>query len=143
MDDGICGSHEIVSAQVHLAFGKLFQMKVVLFLQEIFSVLITPFVLWYSLPKCAGPVVDFFREFSVHVDGLGYVCSFAVSQARRSSQPCLLGRRTDDEAGRQVFDFKRHGDPNFGAPVKNHEERWKSAEGKMEKSFMTFAAVSS
>ncbi|GAA6024138.1 hypothetical protein JCM8202_004269 [Rhodotorula sphaerocarpa] len=104
------------STEVHLAFGKLFQMKVVLFLQEIFSVLITPFVLWYSLPKCAGPVVDFFREFSVHVDGLGYVCSFAV------------------------FDFKRHGDPNFGAPVKNHEERWKSAEGKMEKSFMTFAA---
>lgn len=68
------------SSQVHLAFGKLFQMKVVLFLQEIFSVLITPFVLWYTLPKCAGPVVDFFREFTIHVDGLGYVCSFAVSR---------------------------------------------------------------
>lgn len=54
-------------------------MKVSLFLQELFSVLITPLVLWYSLPKCAGPVVDFFREFTVHVDGLGYVCSFAVS----------------------------------------------------------------
>ena len=56
-------------------------MKVILFLQEIFSVLITPFVLWYTLPKCAGPVVDFFREFTIHVDGLGYVCSFAVSTA--------------------------------------------------------------
>ncbi|GAA5871380.1 hypothetical protein JCM3774_005584 [Rhodotorula dairenensis] len=104
------------STEVHLAFGKLFQMKVILFLQEIFSVLITPFVLWYTLPKCAGPVVDFFREFTIHVDGLGYVCSFAV------------------------FDFKRHGDPNFGAPVQVQEDRWKSSEGKMEKSFMTFAA---
>ncbi|GAA5982646.1 hypothetical protein JCM10908_006731 [Rhodotorula pacifica] len=104
------------STEVHLAFGKLFQMKVILFLQEIFSVLITPFVLWYTLPRCAGPVVDFFREFTIHVDGLGYVCSFAV------------------------FDFKRHGDPNFGAPVQVQEDRWKSSEGKMEKSFMTFAA---
>lgn len=42
----------------------------------------------------------------------------------------------------QVFDFKRHGDPNFGAPVQVQSDRWKSAEGKMEKSFMTFAAVS-
>ncbi|GAA6053888.1 hypothetical protein JCM3770_005318 [Rhodotorula araucariae] len=105
------------SSQVHLAFGKLFQMKIVLFMQEILSVLITPFVLWYSLPDCAGPVVDFFREFTVHVDGLGYVCSFAV------------------------FDFKRHGDTKFGAPVQEtRDERWKSTEGKMEKSFLTFVA---
>ncbi|GAA5868016.1 hypothetical protein JCM8547_000782 [Rhodosporidiobolus lusitaniae] len=115
------------SADVHLAFGKLFQMKVSLFLQELFSVLLTPFVLWYTLPNCAGAVVDFFREFTVHVDGLGYVCSFAV------------------------FDFKRHGDAKFGAPVqpeggeggrggRARDERWKSTEGKMEKSFLTFAA---
>ncbi|GAA5902427.1 hypothetical protein JCM6882_002750 [Rhodosporidiobolus microsporus] len=103
------------SAEVHVAFGKLFQMKVSLFLQEIFSVLITPFVLWYTLPNSAGAIVDFFREFTVHVDGLGYVCSFAV------------------------FDFKRHGDNKFGAPVQGQEERWKSTEGKMEKSFLTFA----
>lgn len=70
---------DLKTVQVHVAFGKLFQMKVILFLQEIFSVLVTPFVLWYTLPKCAGPVVDFFREFTIHVDGLGYVCSFAVS----------------------------------------------------------------
>ncbi|GAA5905963.1 hypothetical protein JCM5296_001302 [Sporobolomyces johnsonii] len=104
------------SADVYVAFGKLFQTKVSLFLQEIFSVLLTPFVLWYTLPNCAGPIVDFFREFTVHVDGLGYVCSFAV------------------------FDFKRHGDTRFGAPVQVQEERWKSTEGKMEKSFLTFAA---
>ncbi|GAA6039812.1 hypothetical protein JCM8097_004231 [Rhodosporidiobolus ruineniae] len=108
------------SAEVHVAFGKLFQMKVSLFLQELFSVLLTPFVLWYTLPTSAADVVDFFREFTVHVDGLGYVCSFAV------------------------FDFKRHGDAKFGAPVQpastRMDERWKSTEGKMEKSFLTFAA---
>lgn len=61
-------------------------MKIGLFVQEILSVIVTPFVLWYTLPDCAPAIVDFFREFTVHVDGLGYVCSFAV------------------------FDFKRHGD---------------------------------
>ncbi|KAK4054015.1 autophagy protein atg9 [Microbotryomycetes sp. JL221] len=103
------------SAEVHTMFGQLFQMKVALFVQEVLSVIMTPFVLWYTLPECSGSIVDFFREFSVHVDGLGYVCSFAV------------------------FDFKRHGDTRFGAPVQSDTDRWKSGEGKMEKSFLTFA----
>ena len=60
-------------------------MKIMVFVQEILSVILTPFVLWYSLPQCAPAIIDFFREFTVHVDGLGFVCSFAV------------------------FDFQRHG----------------------------------
>ena len=63
--------------QTHPQFGELFQMKILIFVQEILSVLLTPFVLWYSLPPCAPAIIDFFREFSVHVEGRGYVCSFA------------------------------------------------------------------
>ena len=60
-------------------------MKIMIYAQELLSVALTPFVLWFSLPDCAPAIVDFFREFTIHVDTLGYVCSFAV------------------------FDFKRHG----------------------------------
>jgi autophagy-related protein 9 len=60
-------------------------MKITVFVQELLSVVLTPFVLWFSLPPCADNIIDFFREFTVHVEGVGYVCSFAV------------------------FDFKRHG----------------------------------
>lgn len=60
-------------------------MKIVIYGQELISVLLTPLVLWWSLPKSAPAIIDFFKEFTVHVDGLGYVCSFAV------------------------FDFQRHG----------------------------------
>ena len=52
-------------------------MKVTIFLEEVFSVIFTPFILWWSLPKCSDRIIDFFREFTVHVDGIGYVCSFA------------------------------------------------------------------
>ena len=52
-------------------------MKILIFAQELLSVVLTPFVLWFSLPPCAPAIIDFFREFSVHVDGRGYVCSFA------------------------------------------------------------------
>ena len=73
------------TTQIHKEFGKLFDMKIMIFVREMLSVVLTPFVLWLSLPQCAPAIVDFFREFTIHVDSLGYVCSFAV------------------------FDFKRHG----------------------------------
>ncbi|TBU35594.1 APG9-domain-containing protein [Dichomitus squalens] len=107
---------QLHSKKVHEEFGQLFAMKVMTFAQELMSVILTPFVLWYSLPPCAPAIVDFFREFTVHVDGLGYVCSFAV------------------------FDFQRHGNVKFGAKAKV-EERFMSREGKMEKSFLNFKAA--
>lgn len=109
-------------------------MKVMIFVRELLSVVLTPFVLCYSLPNCAPAIIDFFREFTIHVDSLGYVCSFAV------------------------FDFKRHGNVHvrslcniffflspyhsvalqFGAPTRVKDERFLSKEGKMEKSFLNF-----
>ncbi|KAI0958042.1 hypothetical protein AcW1_006235 [Taiwanofungus camphoratus] len=108
---------QLHSKKVHEEFGQLFAMKVMIFAQELLSVILTPFVLWYSLPPCSPAIIDFFREFTVHVDGLGYVCSFAV------------------------FDFQRHGNIKFGAPTKAADERLMSKEGKMEKSFLNFKAA--
>jgi len=89
-------------------------MKILIFVQELISVILTPFVLWFSLPLCAPDIVDFFREFSVHVDGRGYVCSFAE------------------------FNFERHGNVKFGAPPRAQDKKMVSNEGKMEKSFLNF-----
>lgn len=134
---------ELADRQVHAEFGKLFALKVVIFFTELLSVLLTPFVLLFSLPPCAGAIIDFFREFTVHVDGVGYVCSFAV------------------------FDFKRHGNLKAGdnplsppadegrlggpAPIAtrgsgktndiSRDRGWRSNENKMEKSFLHFKAT--
>jgi len=72
--------------QVHAEFSKLFEMKLSNFLQELLSVLLTPFILILSLPRSAAAIVDFFREFTVHVDGIGYVCSFAVFDFKRQGK---------------------------------------------------------
>ncbi|KAH0583667.1 hypothetical protein H2248_009280 [Termitomyces sp. 'cryptogamus'] len=108
---------QLHSKKVHQDFGELFAMKVLIFAQEVLSVVLTPFVLWFSLPGCAPAIIDFFREFSVHVDGRGYVCSFAE------------------------FNFERHGNVKFGAPTRNRDKKMHSNQGKMEKSFLNFKAA--
>lgn len=59
-------------------------MKIAVFFQELLSVLLTPLILGFSLPACSADIIDFFREFTVHVEGVGYVCSFAVFDFKRN-----------------------------------------------------------
>lgn len=95
-------------------FSELYQYQVINFAQELMSIFWTPYVLWFSLAPKSQAIVEFFREFTVHVDKLGYVCSFAL------------------------FDFKRHGDPKFGSITANTGKYYRSKQGKMEKSFLNF-----
>ena len=84
------------SDEVRTEFALLYQMKVVIFIEEILSIIFTPFILWFSLPKCSDKLVDFFREFTVHVDGLGYVCSFALFEFKKDGNS--LARQSDGTA---------------------------------------------
>lgn len=74
------------TVEVKTEFSQLYQMQIVVLLEEILSMIFTPFVLWLSLPKCSDRIIDFFREFTVHVDGLGYVCSFAEFNFKKPGQ---------------------------------------------------------
>jgi autophagy-related protein 9 len=75
------------SNEVRSEFVQLYQMKIVITLEEVLSMIFTPFVLWYSLPKCSDRIIDFFREFTIHVDGIGYVCTFAEFNLGRNPRP--------------------------------------------------------
>ncbi len=104
---------------MQVQFAALFQNKIVMFFHELLSVLIAPYIFLVSLPECASRIIDFFREFSLRVDSLGYVCSFAV------------------------FDFKHHGNAAYGAPADSTDavDDYKTSKGgKMEASFLTFRA---
>ncbi|PWN34396.1 APG9-domain-containing protein, partial [Meira miltonrushii] len=108
------------SAEVHSEFGTMYRLKVSIFISELLSVIFTPFILWKSLPRSAPGIIDFFREFTVHVDGLGYVCSFAV------------------------FDFKLQGNAKSGkgtGKLPSHHDRLASNQMKMEQSLLGFRAA--
>ncbi|WIA21708.1 hypothetical protein OEZ85_000874 [Tetradesmus obliquus] len=105
------------SAEVQQAVSSMFGFKLALFLEELASVLLTPFILAYSLPRCAGAILQFVADTTTRVEGVGDVCSLAV------------------------FDFGRHGNSKYGAPAHAPAKRLRSKQGKMEKSFLTFVAT--
>ncbi|KAL1881373.1 hypothetical protein VTK73DRAFT_4380 [Phialemonium thermophilum] len=97
-------------------FSELYKMKIVIFLEEVLSILVTPLLLLFSLPKSSEQIIDFFREFTIHVDGLGYVCSFAE------------------------FDFKK-GLPTVRNDIEQADVRndyYSTKHGKMEASYYGF-----
>lgn len=67
--------------------------QALLLLEEMASVVVTPFVLYFSLPKCAPEILKFVRSFTTHVEGVGDICSLSA------------------------FDFQRHGNVKYGSPL--------------------------
>ncbi|KAJ2385575.1 autophagy protein atg9, partial [Coemansia sp. RSA 2611] len=104
------------TTMVRRGFESLFTYKLLIFFHELLGVVTAPFIMLFSLPGCAEKVIDFFREFTVNIDGLGYVCSFAA------------------------FDFEKHGNVKFSAPTRAPGEHLASKNGKMEQSFLAFKA---
>ncbi|KAI1105409.1 APG9-domain-containing protein [Jackrogersella minutella] len=96
------------SYEVKAEFSELYKPRVVIFLEEIIGVLITPLVLFFSLPKCADQIIDFFREFTIHVDGLGYVCSFAVFDFQKDQRTTRQQQGNLNDA-REDYYATKHG----------------------------------
>jgi autophagy-related protein 9 len=71
----------------------MFWLQALLLLEEMASVVLTPFVLYFSLPKCAPAITRFVRDFTTSVDGVGNICSLSA------------------------FDFSRHGNSKYGSPL--------------------------
>ncbi|XP_068665600.1 autophagy-related protein 9-like [Aristolochia californica] len=99
--------------KVRKEFETLFQYTVMLFLEEIVSIFVTPYLLVFVLTKRVDNILQFISDFTVTVEGVGDVCSLSV------------------------FDFERHGNRNYGSPYNAPCDR-RSSQGKMEKSFLSF-----
>ncbi|OBA24247.1 APG9-domain-containing protein [Metschnikowia bicuspidata var. bicuspidata NRRL YB-4993] len=66
------------TVEVKNKFCELFSLKIVIIINEILSLILTPFILWFKILNNSSAIIDFFREYTIHVDGLGYVCYFAM-----------------------------------------------------------------
>lgn len=109
------------SDEIKREFSTMYQLKTMIFLEELLSIMLTPFVLWWSLPQCSDRIVDFFREFTVHVDGLGYVCSFAVFDFKKG-----------------VGEIAAAGKSGVGAGDALRDDYYSTKHGKMAASFYGF-----
>lgn len=93
-------------------------------LEELFSPLITPFVLLFWLRPRSVKIVDFLRNFTVDVVGVGDVCSFAQMDTRRHGNVRWLSK-TNAKKSYQARNGKTelslihfvHTNPNWKAPV--------------------------
>ncbi|KAF5019020.1 hypothetical protein F66182_8994 [Fusarium sp. NRRL 66182] len=95
------------SFEVKQEFAELYKMKVVIFVEEMMGIITTPMLLLFSLPTCSDQIVDFFREFTIHVDGLGYVCSFAVFDFQKG--PGNTGQQGPQQDVREDYYSTKHG----------------------------------
>ena len=120
------------SDEVRAEFAQLYQMKVVIFLNEILSMIFTPFVLWFSLPNCSDRIIDFFREFTVHVDGLGYVCSFAEFNFKKHGNGMRQVTLTDPQRQRQASATESN------AMQDGREDYYATKDQKLEASYWGF-----
>lgn len=92
--------------EVREEFSRLYQPKILLYVEEMLSILITPFILMFRLPKCSDRIVDFFREFSIVVDGLGVVCSYSMFPFKKGENNLpanRTGRQQDNELREDYF----------------------------------------
>lgn len=65
LDDAYCCD----SYDVRDEFFELFQYKAGLFVWEVLSVIMTPYVLCFKLPDCAENIVKFVGDHTVDVEG--------------------------------------------------------------------------
>ncbi|KAM6948537.1 autophagy-related protein 9B [Aplochiton taeniatus] len=70
--------------------AQLFQYKAVFILEELLSPIVTPFILIFLLRNKSLEIIDFFRNFTVEVVGVGDICSFAQMDIRRHGNPMWM-----------------------------------------------------
>lgn len=134
------------SAEVNAEFGKLYSLKLTIFVTEVLSVIVTPFVLAFSMPKSAPAIVDFFREETVHMERLGHVCSYAVfDNASHGGKVEVTGQSSTQDAGKALgaaassaSDGSRSGpQQGYTKAFRGHRDR----DDKLEQSVLNFASA--
>uniref|UniRef100_A0A0N5AAR9 Autophagy-related protein 9 n=1 Tax=Syphacia muris TaxID=451379 RepID=A0A0N5AAR9_9BILA len=108
---------------VRKEFDSLYPLTFRYILEELFSPLITPFILFFWVRPRMQKFVEFFIRFTVSIEGLGDVCSFAqMDIAKHGDEKCIFILAIDGVA----FD---------------KDEDYIANDGKTEISLLNFAAM--
>lgn len=75
------------TVKVNSEFSQVFQFTMMYLFDELVSPIVTPFILYFSLRGKANDIIDFFRNFTIEVSGVGDVCSFAEMNPKKHGHP--------------------------------------------------------
>ncbi|OAF70371.1 Autophagy-related protein 9 [Intoshia linei] len=101
--------------RVKSEFSLLFQLKIFNLLAQLVSPLTTPFILLFLIRPRSLKIIDFFRNYTDNIMGVGDVCTF--------SKMCL----------------KSNGDNDFHSKEVNTQNTFKANDGKLEHSLVHFS----
>ncbi|XP_050772798.1 autophagy-related protein 9A isoform X1 [Gopherus flavomarginatus] len=88
-------------------FSQLFQYKAAFILEELLSPIVTPLILIFCLRPKSLEIIDFFRNFTVEVVGVGDTCSFAQMDVRQHGHPAWMSAgKTEASIYQQAEDGK-------------------------------------
>ncbi|XP_029641776.1 autophagy-related protein 9A [Octopus sinensis] len=86
-DNWKCNAH---TNWVRDEFAQLFQYRFVYLIEELLSPIVTPIILFFWIRPKSLEIVDFMRNFTVDVVGVGDVCSFAQMDVKKHGNTQLL-----------------------------------------------------
>lgn len=101
--------------QVKNEYCQLFKLKILIILNELLSILLTPFLLWFQVSSYSSGIIDFFRNYSIHIDGLGYICYFSMfnfEQKDKNMMRDTTNKRKKNKKPKQFIDNKKKIDPD-------------------------------
>lgn len=120
------------TSTVRNEFSKFFQLKVTFFIEELMSPLLTPLILIFSFRYKSLEVVDFLRNFSIDVAGVGDVCSFAQLDVHKHGNPHWMDEDDVIPTGKTSGDTEAN---ERALP----SQAMQSEDGKTELSLVNFA----
>merc|ERR1712154_188860 len=86
-----------LSKDVRDEFEGLYQSQIIRFINEMLNVLITPEILFFTLPNCSEEIVDFVRRHTVHDEANGSLIDYATFDFNRYGDPSVNRRKSDDD----------------------------------------------
>ncbi|XP_011881289.1 PREDICTED: autophagy-related protein 9A [Vollenhovia emeryi] len=124
----------ITRAQV----AQLFQYRAVHLLEELVSPFVTTYILCFRMRHRALEIVDFFRNFTIEVAGVGDVCSFAQMDVRKHGNPMWQTVAHSPTVSPLPGDSTGYGidSDKYQVPMSNHYAQ--AEDGKTELSLIHF-----
>lgn len=133
------------TVEVKNEFCELYSLKILIIINEILSLILTPFVLWFKVSNNSSAIIDFFREYTIHVDGLGYVCYFAMFNFEEKDKNMMydLNKRTKKAAPKQNASVGRNKSKRYNSEESSDSDSDPDLgnyyqDDKMIKSYMYF-----